>query len=562
MKCNLLLLSAFMDRELDEARTAEVSAHLVGCAHCRTAMEQLSVEASGIANLPRVSIPDEQAHALLCDVGLLQRHEPLPERPASKAAQRTNPETLPWLSEAPPRGALPWDPCRPVTSSTGAAQSQSGATGPTGATWPGPADPGSEAVHDGPDTVDVTGIAQSRIYEQPSSTAGGVAPPPVVEGQTGRDDVSAGMDAGQEGLLFSQGGAATEAGSAELLLEAADTASGDSSPAVFFTHGPASDDPAGEEQPAAPAGLEQPLPVSERDSGAAFADPSLWARSFEPEAPYAGQGHELPREDIQQAAGPVLSAFGQPPVRAEQPSPWRSVGKNVRTLLEQLKPRIAARLGKGGAPGDGVEIVVGAGASEVVHPSTRHGRHAELVRSGRSARARISSFVDSHSMGRGSYPGHRASLAPSYESEQEPAPLRPQAPLLPPRRKPSSMRQSELQRIAEVAAYMGRDLLAIAMLISVATRSMIEALPLPDGLARPARSWVGPAACAAVVFMLVLAAVIGGHGGAPAAAPLTHIAGAASHKAAPSALPSAHAASPSAHASALVSIASPPPRAG
>lgn len=107
MKCNLLLLSAYMDGELDSTRQAEVATHLVGCARCRMAEEELRSEAHQIGELPLIRVPDDQATTLMREVGLLGKEETLPSR--------TVPTTAP-LPTLPPLPTVPLPMAEPAVA--------------------------------------------------------------------------------------------------------------------------------------------------------------------------------------------------------------------------------------------------------------------------------------------------------------------------------------------------------------------------------------------------------------------------------------------------------------
>lgn len=111
MKCSLLVLSSYLDGELEAERRGELEAHLVGCARCRNGVGHLQEEIDRLRALARVHVSDSSAHELLLQVGLLQAGDPLPEArgPAAPPIPAGTPH---WLTGTLGK-ALPWSAPRP-----------------------------------------------------------------------------------------------------------------------------------------------------------------------------------------------------------------------------------------------------------------------------------------------------------------------------------------------------------------------------------------------------------------------------------------------------------------
>lgn len=109
MRCSLLLLSTYLDGELNQRRGAELDAHLIGCTRCQSGLGYLREESQRISGLARVSVPDYSAHALLAHVGLITAEDELPGNTPAPPPEHDDPEAPPWVSAR--RGkALPWTP--------------------------------------------------------------------------------------------------------------------------------------------------------------------------------------------------------------------------------------------------------------------------------------------------------------------------------------------------------------------------------------------------------------------------------------------------------------------
>ena len=110
MRCSLLVLSSYIDSELEPARRGELEAHLVGCARCSTALGYLREESERLGGLARVHVPEPAAHQLFADLALIAPDDLLPEHVASpRARPQSTTEAPPWLGEQPGK-ALPWKP--------------------------------------------------------------------------------------------------------------------------------------------------------------------------------------------------------------------------------------------------------------------------------------------------------------------------------------------------------------------------------------------------------------------------------------------------------------------
>ena len=71
MRCSLLVLSSYLDRELSAERAAEVDAHIIGCTRCRTALGYLHEESERIGALARVSVPGEAGYQMFVELKLI-----------------------------------------------------------------------------------------------------------------------------------------------------------------------------------------------------------------------------------------------------------------------------------------------------------------------------------------------------------------------------------------------------------------------------------------------------------------------------------------------------------
>ena len=108
MRCSLLVLSTYLDGELEGHKRGELEAHLVGCQRCRSGLGYLSEEVERIAALATVHVPDHSVHSLFEQLGLLGSADPLPYRPAPVAAAPPHPAP-PWIASGRRGKALPWD---------------------------------------------------------------------------------------------------------------------------------------------------------------------------------------------------------------------------------------------------------------------------------------------------------------------------------------------------------------------------------------------------------------------------------------------------------------------
>jgi len=109
MRCSLLLLSTYLDGELNQSRTAELDAHLIGCNRCQAGLGYLREEAHRINGLARVTIPDHSAHAMLTQVGLIDEFDMLPGAPAAAPRRVDDQDAAPWFGQGVGK-ALPWAP--------------------------------------------------------------------------------------------------------------------------------------------------------------------------------------------------------------------------------------------------------------------------------------------------------------------------------------------------------------------------------------------------------------------------------------------------------------------
>jgi Putative zinc-finger len=98
MKCSLLVLSSYLDGELEARRQGELEAHLVGCQRCRSGLGYLREEVERVSSLGRVSVADHSVHSLLSQLGLIEEEAVLPVRDHVAVA-----EVAPsWLEEPQP----------------------------------------------------------------------------------------------------------------------------------------------------------------------------------------------------------------------------------------------------------------------------------------------------------------------------------------------------------------------------------------------------------------------------------------------------------------------------
>ncbi len=70
MRCSLLVLSGYIDDELENERTGELEAHLVGCTRCSTALGYLREETERVSALDHVHVDDRAARELFALIGL------------------------------------------------------------------------------------------------------------------------------------------------------------------------------------------------------------------------------------------------------------------------------------------------------------------------------------------------------------------------------------------------------------------------------------------------------------------------------------------------------------
>jgi Putative zinc-finger len=107
MKCSLLVLSSYLDGELEARREGELEAHLVGCQRCRAGLGYLREEVERIGGLGRVTVSEASMHTLLMQLGLIDDDELLPQRSGAVALAEAPRE--PWL-EHPAAEAIGWTP--------------------------------------------------------------------------------------------------------------------------------------------------------------------------------------------------------------------------------------------------------------------------------------------------------------------------------------------------------------------------------------------------------------------------------------------------------------------
>ncbi|HEV7678053.1 MAG TPA: zf-HC2 domain-containing protein [Candidatus Dormibacteraeota bacterium] len=112
MKCSLLVLSGYLDGELEARREGELEAHLVGCQRCRAGLGYLREEVERISGLGRVTVSDDSTHTLLIQLGLIDDDEALPQRSGAVALAEA---PRPWLEHSAP-AAIGWMPAAVVPS--------------------------------------------------------------------------------------------------------------------------------------------------------------------------------------------------------------------------------------------------------------------------------------------------------------------------------------------------------------------------------------------------------------------------------------------------------------
>jgi len=108
MKCSLLVLSSYLDGELEARRDGELEAHLVGCQRCRAGLGYLREEVERVSALGRVHVADHSVHALLAQLGLIDEDEPLPEPSPTAVALAEPPGRAPSWMGADDATSMPW----------------------------------------------------------------------------------------------------------------------------------------------------------------------------------------------------------------------------------------------------------------------------------------------------------------------------------------------------------------------------------------------------------------------------------------------------------------------
>ena len=73
MRCSLLTLSSYLDRELPPDRSGELEAHLIACPRCSTGLGYLREEAERIRGLSAARVPVHATEQLLVTVGLVEQ---------------------------------------------------------------------------------------------------------------------------------------------------------------------------------------------------------------------------------------------------------------------------------------------------------------------------------------------------------------------------------------------------------------------------------------------------------------------------------------------------------
>jgi hypothetical protein len=114
VKCSLLVLSCYLDDELEARKRGELEAHLVACQRCRGGLGHLREEVERIGALARVHVPDHSAHALMEVTGLLGADDPLPPRRSGVATAPRMTGMPPWMAGGEAGAALPWSAPRPT----------------------------------------------------------------------------------------------------------------------------------------------------------------------------------------------------------------------------------------------------------------------------------------------------------------------------------------------------------------------------------------------------------------------------------------------------------------
>src|SRR5205807_7416494 len=73
VRCSLLTLSSYLDRELPPDRAGELEAHLIACPRCSTGLGYLREEAERIRGLSAARVPVHATEQLLVTVGLVEQ---------------------------------------------------------------------------------------------------------------------------------------------------------------------------------------------------------------------------------------------------------------------------------------------------------------------------------------------------------------------------------------------------------------------------------------------------------------------------------------------------------
>jgi Putative zinc-finger len=119
VRCSLLTLSTYLDRELPADRAAEVDAHLIGCTRCQTGLGYLREEWQRVRTLSQVTVSEDSAHAILSAVGLLSEDEPLPGERRFQEPEPPVRDVPPWAQMRGDAGrTLPWSPRPPARASS------------------------------------------------------------------------------------------------------------------------------------------------------------------------------------------------------------------------------------------------------------------------------------------------------------------------------------------------------------------------------------------------------------------------------------------------------------
>ena len=108
MKCSLLVLSSYLDGELEARREGELEAHLVGCQRCRAGLGYLREEVERVSALGRVHVAEHSVHALLGQLGLIDAGEEMPERDTAIALAEPPPGLRPAWMGGDDATTLPW----------------------------------------------------------------------------------------------------------------------------------------------------------------------------------------------------------------------------------------------------------------------------------------------------------------------------------------------------------------------------------------------------------------------------------------------------------------------